>query len=166
MTYYLDHYIYHLNLWFTLTIFFFLVNFVVNPRKIDSASNWTWYCSFWISSIILNTSTCVAPTNTSNLRCQASTEFWVRGNTYLILSETDQSEGGNNGSDRITVSFLDVRLASSGIIVLNSSRAAGILLWGKNASAEIWRINKLKFSSVPYWMARPEDSTLWWIFFT
>jgi len=71
------------------------------PRKIDSMSSWTRFCSFCISFIILKTPKWETPTNTSHLRCQPSTKFWVRGNAYSTLSTTDQKTGGNNDGSEL-----------------------------------------------------------------
>ena len=53
-----------------------------------------------------------------------------------------------------------ILLASFNIFVFNSSNTSGILSGGKKANASICLINKLKFSSILYWVVSPEVYTL------
>ncbi len=47
------------------------------------------------------------------------------------------------------------------ILIFNLSNAIGISSEDKKANADICQINKLKFLSIPYWIASPKDCTLW-----
>src|SRR6185312_11617046 len=83
-----------------------------------------------------------------------------------MLSTTDQNVGGNKGGKRAIFPFLNERrglprmyvssnqstmsLAAVGIMVLNSSNAAGILRGDKKASAGSCLIAMLKGSSLLY----------------
>jgi len=109
-------------------------------------------------------------TNISHLWCQAFTEFWVWGNICSILSVTDQSEGKNIGTDH--TSWYTSHSTMNIIIFKPFYNSIGFY-WHinfqfikycrncKKANAVICQINKLKFLSISYQVASPEDYTLW-----